>query len=211
MLMDTSRHCSSQKQKSHWLCLMIQAIRPVFPGPHLLTQIWCAGHGELVQETPNLIWSLTATWSLSETRPGWNLSVQSGSFSLLEVTTSLNSMKVSSPSVGFPRSAIKAHSEPLLLVSWALINAIAALGAQPSFWFREVCPIRKRGSGPVLDTGLLWPVTTMDDVECLLDGAWLSQVRSLELSSLCKPGYSSTALKAGSIRDYYCDQKFTTV
>ena len=53
------------------------------PEPSTYSQkIWCAGHGELVQETPNLIWSLTATWSLSETRPGWNLSVQSGSFFL---------------------------------------------------------------------------------------------------------------------------------
>ena len=112
------------------------------PEPSTYSQkIWCAGHGELVQETPSNVESFRNAARLKPFCPIRIL------FSLLEVTTSLNSMKVSSASVGFPRSAIKAHSEPPLLVSWALINAIAALGAQPSFWFLEVGPYSKTGDG----------------------------------------------------------------
>lgn len=104
--------------------------------------------------------------------------LQDDPFSIVEVQAALIKLRVGSTAVGFPRKACKSRGQdPLFLTHWALVNAIAALAAQPETWFREVCPIRKHGHGPVHDPKVLRPITTVDVVESLLDGLWFAQVR----------------------------------
>ena len=102
---------------------------------------------------------------------------QSDPFGIDEVRKVIQKMKKNSSALHFPRQVIRSTSQPLLLISWALVNTITSLSTQPSSWFRQVCPIRKSGYGPVRNTSILRPVICVDDIENLLDGLWLAQAR----------------------------------
>ena len=80
-------------------------------------------------------------------------------------------------SMRLPRMAARAHSEEGKRLTWALVNLIALLGVTPSYWMREVTPIRKHGVGPVADDSKLRPISYVDDLENLFDALWLQRVK----------------------------------
>ena len=80
-------------------------------------------------------------------------------------------------SMRLPRQAAKAQQTEGTHLTWALANLVVNMGLVPSSWMREVTPIRKTGSGPVRDLGLLRPISYVDDLEGVCDALWLASTR----------------------------------
>ena len=80
-------------------------------------------------------------------------------------------------SLHLPRSVGRAEAALGGRLTWALLNLAMAMGVGASMWAREVTPIRKRGPLVVTDLANIRPVSYVDDLEALYDGAWLDAVR----------------------------------
>ena len=98
-------------------------------------------------------------------------------FSLEATKVAISKTKAFSSSLRLPRSALKGRLAIHAQLIWALAKLIAALNVQPDCWVREICPIRKAGSGPVRNTKDLRPISCVEDIEAVFDALWLSEVR----------------------------------
>jgi hypothetical protein len=99
-------------------------------------------------------------------------------FSKGKVDQILKQTNASRRSLRLPRIASRADADAGRSATWALCCLAAVLGLVPSFWLREVAPIRKRGAGVVTAMGVLRPISYVDAIEGVLDGLWLDAVRT---------------------------------